>query len=237
MIIEINGISITVEKKKIKNIYLRVHAPDGAVKVTAPRWASDKEIRSFVESRLDWIMRVRQKYTDYVNYRKPEYLSGETHYLWGVPYRLEVLQTDSRKNVTVEADRIILQVPEHFTADQREKVMLEWYREQLKEAVPEVMKKCIMKVRRTPSEWRIKNMRTRWGTCNVVDKRIWLNLQLAKKPPECLEYVITHELVHLYERNHSRKFWGYMDKFYPNWREVRKKLNAAEADGSICEEG
>ncbi|MBP3544306.1 MAG: M48 family metallopeptidase, partial [Lachnospiraceae bacterium] len=107
----------------------------------------------------------------------------------------------------------------------------------LKAAVPEVMKKCIVKVRRTPSEWRIKNMRTRWGTCNVVDKRIWLNLQLAKKPPECLEYVITHELVHLYERNHSRKFWGYMDRFYPDWREARKKLNAAEAVGSICEEG
>ncbi len=237
MIIEINGISITVEKKKIKHIYLRVHAPDGAVKVTAPRWASDKEIRSFVESRLDWIVRTRQKYTDYVNYKTPEYLSGETHYLWGIPYRLEVLSAKSKKNVTVEADKIILQVPEQFSAEQREKVMLEWYREQLKAAVPEVMKKCIVKVRRTPSEWRIKNMRTRWGTCNVVDKRIWLNLQLAKKPPECLEYVITHELVHLYERNHSRKFWGYMDRFYPNWREVRKKLNAAEAAGSICEEG
>ncbi|MBP3542790.1 MAG: DUF45 domain-containing protein, partial [Lachnospiraceae bacterium] len=104
MIIEINGISITVEKKKIKHIYLRVHAPDGAVKVTAPRWASDKEIKSFVESKLDWIVRVRQKCTDYVNCIKPEYLSGETHYLWGIPYRLEVLPTESRKSVTVEDD-------------------------------------------------------------------------------------------------------------------------------------
>lgn len=226
-IIVINGIPITVEKKKIKNIYLRVQPPYGAVKVTAPKWASDKAIRSFIESRLDWIEHARQKYEATAKHGKPKYLSGETHYLWGRPYQLEVELITDRPHVTLSEDKIILCVPMEFTAEQREKVLLEWYRAQLKEAVLAVLQKYTQIVGKTPAEWRVKNMKTRWGTCNVVDKRIWLNLQLAKKPPECLEYVIVHELTHLYERNHNRRFWAYVERFYPNWQEVRRMLNNA----------
>lgn len=223
--LEVNGISITVEKKKIKNLYLRVQPPFGEVRLTAPMYATDRELRAFVEAKMDWLERARAKYREAAEQGIPEYLPGEKHYLWGKSYPLEVVFSVQRPCVRLEEERIVLSVPMDFSAGQREKVMLEWYREQLKQAASPLMEKYTAIVGKTPLEWRVKNMKTRWGTCNVVDKRIWLNLQLAKKPPECLEYVIVHELVHLYERGHNKRFWSYVERFYPDWREVRKKLN------------
>lgn len=120
---------------------------------------------------------------------------------------------------------MVLQAGQESTSAQREHLLNEWYREQMKQVIPDLLRKCENIVGVQAKEWRIKNMRTKWGTCNIQKKRIWLNLQLVKKSPECLEYIIVHELVHLLERNHNKRFYGYMDCFYPNWRKVRESLN------------
>lgn len=221
---KIDGIEMQVERKKIKNMYIRITAPDGAVKITVPKFISDEAIRSFILSRMDWIKQNKEKIAGKPRHERLHYISGENHYLWGIPYKLEVVYSNNKSNVFIEEDKIILQVQKNSTQAQREYIMQEWYRKEIKKEIPRVLERCVSRVGKTPSEWRVKNMKTRWGTCNIQKRRIWLNLQLAKKPLECMEYVITHELVHLYEKNHNAKFRSYMDLFYPNWRNVKKKL-------------
>lgn len=120
---------------------------------------------------------------------------------------------------------IVLRVPRSSTTEQRKHLLEEFYRRELKVVIPDLMEKYVLIVGKSPTEWRIRNMKTKWGTCNVVDKRIWLSLNLAKKHPDCLEYVIAHELTHLHEPNHGKAFWARMDVYYPKWKEVRKLLN------------
>lgn len=222
---EIEGLILQIERKKIKNMYLRVLPPNGTVKMTVPLSVSENVIRSFLISHKEWIQKAQLKFEKAEEFQEHQYESGEKHMLWGKTYELEVIPSQRKSRVLLKNDRIFLFVSINSTKEERERLMLVWYREQLKAAIPSVMERCVSIVGRTPNEWHIKNMRTKWGTCNVQKKRIWLNLQLAKKSPECLEYVIIHELVHLYVRNHNQEFKEYMDRFYPNWREVKKKLN------------
>lgn len=221
---EISGIPILIERKSIKNMYLRVLPPDGAVKITVPKRVSEDRIRAFVMSKYSWILTNRENIRSRCNQPEVQYQSGETHYLWGRPYQLEVVFSENKAKVWIAGDNMILQVKPDYTLEQRKKLMEEWYRIQLKLAIPPVLDKCVNIVGKSPLEWRVKNMKTKWGTCNITEKRIWLNLQLARKAPECLEYVITHELVHFYCRNHDAQFRAYMDRFYQEWREVKKKL-------------
>ncbi|MBM7871604.1 putative metal-dependent hydrolase [Clostridium pascui] len=221
----IDDIEIWVQKKKIKNIYLRVAAPQGRVQVSAPKNMKDEAIKMFLISKMPWIKKHKDKYKNQPKQCIREYVSGESVYLWGKKYALEVLYSNKQNNIKINGDRLILQVRENSTVDQREKLLNEWYRENIKSEIPEYLEKWQKIIGVTAEEWGVKNMKTRWGTCNVRDKRIWLNLQLTKKPPKCLEYVIVHELVHLLEKNHNNIFIGYMDKFMPNWRIIKKELN------------
>ncbi|MBQ8821861.1 MAG: M48 family metallopeptidase, partial [Lachnospiraceae bacterium] len=152
------------------------------------------------------------------------YENGEKHLLWGKEYSLEVVYTKGKPCASVQGEQILLELPKDGDTALRQKLIENLYRRQLKAKVPLLMEKYTKIVGKVPDSWGVKNMKTRWGTCNVTDKRIWLNLQLAKFPQECLEYVIVHELVHLYEKGHNAVFYGYMDRFYPGWREIRKKL-------------
>ncbi len=228
--IMISDIPIQVEQKKIKNMYIRVAPPNGDVKVTVPHDTDGDAIRLFAISRIAWIKKQRKAMAEQARQTRREYISGETHFVWGEPYRLEVVYSNKKNDVFIKGKRIYLHVRQGSTPEQRARVMDEWYRKQLKDAIPGVLNKCASVVKKTPKEWRVKNMQTKWGTCNIEAKRIWLNLQLAKKTPECLEYVITHELVHFYERNHNDNFQAYMDKFYPNWKSVRMSLNSQMLD-------
>lgn len=218
----IHDIIIQVEKKRMKHMYLRVLPPDGTIKITAPRSASDEIIREFALSHIDWINKHRDKMKGSES-KELQYESGEIHYLWGKPYQLEAVSS-LKTGVVIQEDKIVLYAPSEASKELRESIMNEWYREQLKQAMPAATARGEAIAKKAPNEWRIRNMKTRWGTCNVVDKRIWLNLQLAKKSPECLDYVIIHELVHLYVRNHGADFKAYMDQFYPNWRAIKKKI-------------
>lgn len=237
---------LTITRKKIKNMYLRVH-PDGTITVSAPRRVSDKVIYDFVNSRSDWIEaqlkkleeRKRQQKADTAQTAELSYVTGEIHYLWGNPCILLVEETTGRSSIEVVEKNcpdaeltpgairrtLCLRVPANSTAEQRKHLLEEFYREQLKQAVPDLLEHYADVVGKSPAEWRIRNMKTRWGTCNTKEGRIWLALNLAKKHPDCLSYVIVHELTHLHVPNHSKAFWARMDVYYPQWREVRKRLN------------
>ncbi len=226
--------NITITRKKIKNMYLRVH-PDGTVSVSAPKRASEKVIWEFINSKSDWIAAQLQKLEDRkrrqaaepVKSAEPAYSTGEVHYLWGQPCNLLVEETMGRSSVEFVENpaTIVLYVPPNSTTEQRKHLLEEFYRRELKAVVPHLLEKYVVIVGKSPEEWRIRNMKTRWGTCNTKEARIWLNLNLAKKHPDCLDYVIVHELTHLHVPNHSKVFWARMDVYYPQWREVRKLLN------------
>ena len=222
---------ITITRKKIKNMYLRVHQ-DGTVTVSAPKRASDKVIRDFINSKSDWITAQREKALNRQNLGQFEtseakFLTGEIHFLWGQPCRLLVEETTGRGRVEFEENQqsIHMCVPKNSTIGQRKHLLEEFYRRELKAVIPQLMEKYAAIVGKSPAEWRVRSMKTKWGTCNVRDKRIWLALNLAKKHPKCLEYVIAHELTHLHVPNHSKAFWARMDSYFPEWRDVRKLLN------------
>lgn len=233
MSMQLNNFPITITRKKIKNMYLRVHQ-DGTVSVSAPKRASDKVIRDFVDSKSDWIeMQLKklelrkQQVSETAHTAESSYVTGEIHYLWGKPCTLLVEETTGRGSVTFAENQqsLLLRAPKNSTIEQRRYLLEEFYRQELKAAVPDLMEHYVGVVGKSPTEWRIRNMKTRWGTCNTKAGRIWLALNLAKKHPKCLEYVIAHELTHLHVPNHRKAFWARMDVYYPQWREVRKLLN------------
>lgn len=224
--IVIDNITITLERKKIKNMYLRVLPPNGEVKVSAPLFISDKEISNFIKSRKNWILKKQKLILDN-NIKSPlKYRTGEKHYLWGKEYTLQQIFNETMKHDAVDDDKsiIYLPVPKKSTIEKRKRIMNEFYRNQMKKAIPPVLDKCVKIVGKTPSEVKIRNMKN-WGNCRYQDKRITLNLNLAKKDPICLEYVMIHELCHLIEFNHGKKFKKLMDEFCPNWKKIKKILN------------
>jgi hypothetical protein len=223
----INDIEIELTKKNIKNVYLSVHPPDGRVKISAPYRMNMDSIRLFVISKISWIKRQQSKFKNQERQPEREYVSGESHYFLGQRYLLNVIYTNKRKQgVEVRNKKYIdLYVRENAPKHIRERVMIEWCRKQLKELIPPLIAKWEPIIGVKVKEFGVKRMKTCWGTCNPKAKRIWINLELAKKSPTCLEYVVVHEMVHLLERHHNERFKAYMDKFIPNWRAVKAELN------------
>jgi hypothetical protein len=226
----ISNIEIEVYKKKIKNLYLSVLPPKGKVRISAPESMNEEAIRMFAVTKISWIHKQQEKFKNQPRQSEREYVSGESVYLWGKRYRLEVVYSNRCNDIQLKRDRLILQVREASTTEQREKILNAWYQQHLKKEIPLVLKKWQKSIGVMASDWGVKNMKTRWGTCNVKDKRIWLNLQLAKKPHQCLEYVVVHELVHLFEKNHTKAFVAYMDSFLPDWRTTKEELNGLILD-------
>ncbi|MCL1928325.1 MAG: M48 family metallopeptidase [Treponema sp.] len=222
----IDDIYMYVEKKLIKNMYIRVKAPDGKVKMTVPVSASDEDIRKFALAKISWIKRRRKKLAEKPRPVEFNYVTGETLWLLGKQYTLDV-QHGGINKVFVKEPEIILQIRNNTTKASRAKIIEEWYREVLKKIVPVILGKCEKTIGVKTAEWRIQNMRTKWGTCNIRERRIVLNLQLAKRSPDCLEYVIIHELIHLLEKSHGAKFKKHMDAYCPNWKNIRKSLSAS----------
>lgn len=227
----IGGIDIEIIKKtNLKNLYVRIVPPKGDVKVSAPVICSDEEIRNFVLKKIPEISKVKDKFKKQPRQSEREYVSGESHYLWGKPYRLEVIYGNNKYEVEKTSNKIILKIPEGTDALKRESIITEWYRKELKRVLEIIAKKCEKNTGLTANEYRVKNMKTKWGTCNIDKKRIWINLQLVKKPMDCLEYVLTHELVHLIEKNHTHRFHALVGEFYPTWKEARKLLSVMPLD-------
>ncbi|WP_298500228.1 M48 family metallopeptidase [uncultured Methanobrevibacter sp.] len=222
----IEGIAITLHRKNIKNMYMRILPPDGEVKISAPLFLSDRDIADFVKSRKEWILK-KQSYIKDNNIKAPlKYDNGEKHYLWGKEYTMQLISNENIKHVLVDKEKSILYlpIPKRSTIEKRGKILAEFYRSEMKKAIPPVLDKCTKIVGKTPSEVKIRNMKN-WGNCRYQDKRITLNLNLAKKDPICLEYVMIHELCHLIEFNHGKKFKKLMDEFCPEWKKIKKILN------------
>lgn len=225
-ILKIDNITITLERKNIKNMYLRILPPNGEVKVSAPLSISDESIANFIKSKKDWILK-KQQYIQENDIKSPlKYNNGEKHYLWGKEYTLQLIKKDAVKHVLIDKEKYTMYLPiaKRTTIEKRKKILDEFYRAEMKNAIPPVLDKCTKIVGKTPSEVKIRNMKN-WGNCRYQDKRITLNLNLAKKDPECLEYVMIHELCHLIEFNHGKNFKKLMDKYCPNWKEIKKRLN------------
>ncbi len=230
MQIEISGIKIEVIKKNIKNLHLAVAPPNGTVRVSAPMHLSDESIAMFVRTKISWIKKQQEKFEKQPRQAEREYVSGETLYVFGQQYFLKVEYSYKGNSLVLSGNDAILMVRKESTAKQRESFVNEWYRTLLKEKIEFHLPIWERKTGFYCDSWQTKYMTTRWGTCNTNTKKIWFNLQLAKKPIECLEYVILHELIHLKVRNHGKDFVELMDAYMPYWRETKKILNELKLD-------
>ncbi|MEK6697372.1 MAG: SprT family zinc-dependent metalloprotease [Candidatus Deferrimicrobiota bacterium] len=226
--IRVGGLAVQVVRKDIKNLHLGVYPPNGRVRVAAPLRVNDEAVRMAVVTRLAWIKRQRAKFAGQNRQSAREFISGESHYFLGRRYRLNVVVQYGPAHVAIRNNRTIdLFVREGSDTAQRERVLLAWYRQQLKELIPPLIQKWEAIVGVKVAEWGVKRMKTKWGACNIKVRRIWLNLELAKKPVQCLESIIAHEMVHLLERHHNDRFTALMDGFMPQWRHHRAEMNRA----------
>lgn len=225
MQVMVNGIEVLVTKKAIKNMHLYVKPPDGHVEVSAPENLSNESIEMFIRTKIGWIKRQQEKFEQQPRQTAREYVSGEALYVWGRQYYLLVNYSNRGNTLVLDGERAILTVRKESIAEQRGRFVNEWYRGILKTEIGRILPKWEEVTGLHPNGWKIKNMTTRWGTCNVTNRTIWINLQLVKKTPVCLEYVLLHELIHLIEKDHNDVFVANMDRFMPNWREIRKELN------------
>ncbi len=226
--IEVGGIRVEVVRKPIKNLHLSVHPPDGRVRVSAPLRLDDEAVRLTVISRLRWIQRRQKAFADQPRQSQREMVSGESYYFRGRRYRLRVLEHDGPSRVNPDGNsRLTMQVRPGTGREKRERVLEDWYRRHMKSQMPDLIARWEPVIGVRVADWGVKKMKTRWDSCNIRDRRVWLNLELAKKPPHCLEYVLVHEMVHLLERRHNDRFKELMDQFLPRWRLYRDELNQA----------
>lgn len=230
MQIVISNIPVEVIRKNIKNMHLSVLPPDGRVRVSAPTQLTDEAITMFVRTKLGWIKKQQEKFQQQPRQSERQYVSGETLYVWGKQYFLQVEYSYKGNAFTLSGDTAILTVRKESSPKQRESFVNEWYRNLLKQEVAKHLPKWEKTTGLYCSSWQSKYMTTKWGTCNPTSKKIWLNLQLAKKPIECLEYVILHELAHLEVHNHGPEFTAILDQYMPYWREHKRRLNDSTLD-------
>jgi predicted metal-dependent hydrolase len=225
--IVVNNITIDVVRKNIKNLHLAVYPPSGRVRIATPMKVDDEAVRLFAISKLSWIKKNRVKYINQERQSERKYISGESHYFKGQRYMLNLIYHTGYPKVVIRKKYIDLYVKAGSTEEQRENVMTTWYRKNLKEQIPALIEKWQKIIEIEVVQWQVKKMKTKWGTCNREAKRIWLNLELAKKPEHCLEYIIVHEMVHFLERNHTERFVAYMDKFMSQWKSIKDELNSS----------
>ncbi|SMP63632.1 M48 family metallopeptidase [Anoxynatronum buryatiense] len=224
----IDDITIQVVRKNIKNINLTVRGPEGMVRMSVPRGVDDHSINAFVRAKLSWIKKHKTRLESREKPPVREYITGEVHGFLGKMYRLKVIEVShqqEQQRVVQQGECLEIYVQPEHTKEKREALLYQWYREQLKKLIPHYINKWEPVMGVKVHQWGIKRMKTRWGTCNIQAKRIWINLELARKRPECLEYIVVHELAHLLERHHNQRFKGLMDQFLPQWRDFRGELS------------
>lgn len=219
------NMQIEYEKKRIKNLYIRVLPPDGRVHVSAPLSMPEAEVIKFIISKEDWILKQQQRIKLRNTDRELHYSTGESIQLWGKDYMLVVSEKEGYSRVWTTESSINLAISKNSTLEHRKRSIDIFYRKELEGKLPDLIAKWENRIGVRSRSWSIRNMKTRWGTCNIRTKHICINLQLVKKHPICLEYVVAHELVHLLERSHNSVFKAYMDQFFPGWRNVKRLLN------------
>lgn len=222
---KLGNIDVEVIQKDIKNVHLSVHPPIGRVRIAAPSRMNIDTIRIYAISKLSWIKKQQTKILNQKREAPREYLTKESHYYLGKRYLLKVIELDTVPIVNLTHSTIELYVRPGSPIEKRKEILENWYREQLRELAADLITHWEKKMKVKVEEFGIKKMKTKWGTCNEESKRIWLNFELAKKPLECIEYIVVHELVHLKERHHNDKFVAHMNNFLPTWKQLKSDLN------------
>lgn len=225
--LQVAGVDVDVVYKHIKNMHIAVYPPLGRVRVAAPERLDDDAIRLAIVQRLPWIKRRREELLNAARQSKREMVTGESHYAWGQRYRLQAIETSGRIRFDLRGDKLIMEAPAGSTAEERRDALDRWYRAALKAEIPALINKWEPVLGRDVAKWSVRRMKTKWGSCNREAAHLWFNLELAKKHPRCLEYIVVHEMTHLLERNHNEQFSQLMDSFIPDWRSRRDDLNAS----------
>ncbi|WP_132992665.1 M48 family metallopeptidase [Gordonia zhaorongruii] len=225
--LSVRGIDIDVVYKDIKNLHIGVYPPMGRVRVAAPARLDDDQVRLAVIQRLSWIKRERNKLRSAERQTEREMVTGESHYVWGVRYRLKVVERPGRAHVEIDGERLVLYVQAETTAEERRDYLDHWYRAQLRQAIPGLITKWEQTLEVTVPKWTIRRMKTKWGSCNRETRHIWFNAELAKKHPNALEYIVVHEMTHYFERGHGERFTRLMTQHMPDWRSRREQLNGS----------
>ena len=232
-VLDLGGVSVDIIRKDIKNLHLSVHPPTGRVRIAAPERASSETIRAFAVAHLVWIRRHQRKIT--MQEREPprEYVDRESHFVWGERVMLRMIELDAAPSVIQRHRTLTLQVKPGATMADRQRIMESWYRNEVRHAAAPVTAKWEDRLGVKTRQTFVQRMKTKWGSCNPLTGNIHLNTDLAKKPPECLEYVVLHELAHLRAPTHSTEFFALLDQGMPRWREVRRLLNNLPLSGAI----
>lgn len=234
--ITVSNIDIDVVHKDIKNIHLAVYPPAGRVRIAAPLKVTDDAIRLFAISKIGWIKRHQRKFIGQERITPRKYKNRESHYFQGHRYLLNIIEKDVAPQIVIRNKTYLdMYVRPGATIEKRHEIMTEWYRAQLKQQLPELFAKWEKVMNIKVADWQVKQMKTKWGSCNIEKKRVWINLELAKKPEHLLEYIIVHEMVHLKERHHNEKFQYYLDRYLPNWKQLKTALNKMPVSHAVWE--
>lgn len=223
--IKLGDVAVDVVLKDIKNVHLSVHPPSGRVRIAAPSRMSLDTIRVFAISKLAWIRQQQKKLREQARETPCEYLDRESHYVWGRRHLLEIVISEEPSGVVLQHGKILLIIRPGTKRAGREALLAQWYREQVKAHVPDLIGKWQALLGVEVHGFFVQHMKTKWGSCNPRMGRIRLNTELAKKPRECLEYIVVHEMVHLLEPRHGQRFIALMDQFMPRWASYRQRLN------------
>ncbi len=225
--IRLGEVELEVSHKDIQNLHLSVYPPDGRVRVSAPRHVSLDAIRVFAISRLGWIKQEQRKLREQERETPREYLDRESHYVWGERFLLELVERTAAPRVEFGHRRLVLQVRPGSDEQKKREVLARWYRQQIRLALPELTRRWEPRLGVEVARFFVQHMKTKWGGCTPATRAVRLNTELAKKPRECLEYILVHEMVHLIEPTHNERFLQLMDFHLPAWRERREVLNRA----------
>jgi predicted metal-dependent hydrolase len=223
--LKLGSLTVDVVKKDIKNVHLSVYPPEGKVRISAPLRMTSENIRLFAISKLQWIRRQQGKLVSQEREMPREYLQRESHYLWGKRYLLDIVESESAPRIEIRLKKIVLQIRPSSSAERRRELLEQWYRSQLKAAVQPLIVKWERAMGVTVEQVFVRRMKTKWGSCSPSSASVRFNTDLAKKPPECLEYIVVHELAHLIEPTHNDRFTALLDRMMPNWRSYRQLLN------------
>jgi hypothetical protein len=224
--LELGDVVLDVVKKDIKNVHLSVYPPTGRVRISAPLHMSTDTIRVFAISKLGWIRQQQRKLQAQEREAPRDYIDRESHYLWGKRYLLKLVPTEAAPSIELKHSKLVLHSRPDATTERKQAVLDEWYREQLKAALPALLDKWQSLLGVQVSRFFVQRMKTKWGGCSPATRTLRLNSELAKKPLECLEYIVVHELMHLIEPTHNAHFVALMDLHMPKWRHHRDVLNS-----------
>lgn len=223
--LKLGDISVEVARKEIKNVHLSVYPPEGRVRIAAPRLMKLNTIRVFAIAKLDWIRKQQRKLRAQARETPRDFVDRESHYVWGRRCLLRIEEASGPARMRLRGNRIVLSAPLGTTAEQRAKLIDSWYRRELRATAAPMIATWEKRLNVSVDRFFVQRMKTRWGSCNAEAKNIRLNLELVKKPAQCLEYVIIHEMIHFKVRHHNARFIRLLDEHLPQWREIRDELN------------